>query len=452
MPATGCGRRASRLDVVPRILAAEKSLSAIAVGPRLEAVLALAFRARRPVLLEGPTGIGKSEIVRQAAERLGVRTVVLDLSLLEPPDLVGLPIVEAGRTSYAVPRALPTEGEGILMLEELNRAERYIQQPALQLLTARRLHEYELPPGWVCFAAVNPETAEYQVTPLDRALRARFMNLAVRADRAAWLAWAQLNGVHPAVIAVVQDHERAFDDVPPRSWTYAAQILATITRTELENDELVRDALGGYLPSAWVETLLAKKDAFTSSITFDVRALCVEYAPGSPLARELAGYRDRGETDRLNEVVTRLDRLLAGPELSVLAAQQRFSLASFEALLADLPGDARERLQETLAQNATATSLVDVTPADLLQNYPGSAAEMKLRAWRESPLTDHRVGLVVTALRAHLEHEGSRGELRKSNAVRLCLGHLLMQLRERWAYALVETLKKLGITPIRPGA
>ena len=30
------------------------------------------------------------------------------------------------------------------MLEELNRAERYIQQPALQLLTARRLHEYEL--------------------------------------------------------------------------------------------------------------------------------------------------------------------------------------------------------------------------------------------------------------------------------------------------------------------
>ena len=36
------------------------------------------------------------------------------------------------------------------MLEELNRAERYIQQPALQLLSARKLHEYELPEGWVC--------------------------------------------------------------------------------------------------------------------------------------------------------------------------------------------------------------------------------------------------------------------------------------------------------------
>ena len=57
------------------------------------------------------------------------------------------------------------------MLEELNRAERYIQQPALQLLTARRLHEYELPPGWSTVAAINPEDGEYQVTPLDPALR-----------------------------------------------------------------------------------------------------------------------------------------------------------------------------------------------------------------------------------------------------------------------------------------
>ena len=61
-------------------------------------MLELAYRARRAVLLEGPTGIGKSEIVRQVADRLGVATVVLDLSLLEPPDLVGLPVIHEGRT------------------------------------------------------------------------------------------------------------------------------------------------------------------------------------------------------------------------------------------------------------------------------------------------------------------------------------------------------------------
>src|SRR5262249_30863948 len=77
------------------------------VGPRLERVLTVAYRARRAVLLEGPTGVGKSEIVRSVADALGMETIVLDLSLLEPPDLVGLPVVRDGRTEYALPRALP---------------------------------------------------------------------------------------------------------------------------------------------------------------------------------------------------------------------------------------------------------------------------------------------------------------------------------------------------------
>ena len=76
------------------------------------------------MLLEGPTGVGKSEIVRHVAQALAIETIVLDLSLLEPPDLVGLPVVRDGRTEYALPHVLPKEGAGILLLEELNRAER----------------------------------------------------------------------------------------------------------------------------------------------------------------------------------------------------------------------------------------------------------------------------------------------------------------------------------------
>src|SRR6185437_6445936 len=93
----------------------------ISVGPHLEKILEVAYRARRAVLLEGETGIGKSEIVRAAAARLGIGIACLDLSLLEPPDLVGLPTIAGGRTVYAAPSALPLEGAGILLLEELNR-------------------------------------------------------------------------------------------------------------------------------------------------------------------------------------------------------------------------------------------------------------------------------------------------------------------------------------------
>ena len=125
-------------------------------------------------------------------------------------------------------------------------------------------------------------------------------------------------------------------------------------------------------------------------------------------------------------------------------------LVHFNDLLADLPGDQRERLQDALGHNPMATPLVDVTPAELLQNYAGSAAEKKMLAWKSDPLKQHRAGLAVTALRAHLEQNSKTADVRRSNVARTSLGQLLPQLKERWALPLVETMKKLGITPIRP--
>jgi hypothetical protein len=425
---------------------------AVPVGPRLERILTVAYRARRAVLLEGSTGVGKSEIVRSVADALGMETIVLDLSLLEPPDLVGLPVVKDGRTEYALPRVLPNGGQGILLLEELNRAERYIQQPALQLLSARRLHEYTLPDGWMCVATVNPQTAEYHVTALDRALRARFLQVSVRADRAAWLAWAQTHGVHAGVVDLVHAHERALDDVPPRTWTYVSALLQALTPAELENGELLRDAIGGYLPAAWVETLLATKGTWGARLPFDVRELLATYSPGSRLAKQISAFREQGQTDRIDEIVQRLAPLLAGPEAGVLAAQQLLTLAAFESLIADLPGDQREKLQDALGNNPTAATLIDIDPTDLLGNFAGGAAQKKLAAWRGDPLKRHRITLAITGLRAFIAQPSRLAELKRSNIARTTLGQVLVQLPERDALPLVETLKQIGITPVRPGA
>jgi hypothetical protein len=420
------------------------------VGPRLEAVLELAYRARRPVLLEGPTGIGKSEIVRKLAERLGIAHVVLDLSLLEPPDLVGLPVIENGRTRYALPDILPQGGAGILMLEELNRAERYIQQPALQLLSARRLHGYELPPGYACFAAINPESEGYHVTPLDKALRARFLSLPVRADRTSWLGWAQMNGVHPGIIAVAQAHERVLDDVPPRTWTYVSQILSALLPREIENVGLLRDALSGYLPPSWVEIVVGSRATWASSLPFEVRELLSEYDRRADLPHTVRGYAASGQTDRLDEITTRLSRLLEGPEAGVLLAEGRITLGAFEALLADLPGDQREKLVESFGRNPTATSLVEIRPEELCERYIGSSAQRKVKQLSSEPFKQHRIAFVITALCSYLERHPKLADVKRSNPVRASLGGLLVDLPERWALDLVGTCKRLGITPIRP--
>jgi hypothetical protein len=429
---------------------AEVASPVLPLGPRVEAILEVAYRARRPVLLEGPTGIGKSELIAHVAKKLGIQHVVLDLSLLEPPDLVGLPVIEDGRTRYALPKFLPSSGTGILMLEELNRAERYIQQPALQLLTARTLHEYVLPEGWACFAAINPETGDYQVTPLDAALRARFLQVPVRADRAAWLAWAGSHGVHPAVMALARAHERIFHDVPPRSWTFASDVLLTMQPGELAEAALVRDVLSGYLPPIWVEALLASGSLGARPIELDVAQLLREYAPKSAHAERLRTWKEHGDTDRIDELTARLCTILSGPECGVLVARKDLTLASIEALLADLPGDQRERVQDALGGNPTACVLLDVRAEDVVTNYGGSAAMTRVTAWKNDPAKQHRIGLLVTAVRAHVLATHVAADLRRSNAQRMSLGHFLVQIGERWGMPLVDALQKVGVTPIRP--
>lgn len=377
---------------------------AVPIGPRVLELLEIAYRARRPVLLEGPTGIGKSQICAELAAHLGVAYRVLDLSLLEPPDLVGLPVIEGGRTHYASPAELPTSGRGILMLEELNRAEIPVMQPALQLLSARRLHAYELPPGWSCVAAVNPEDGEYQVNRLDPALRSRFMQLTVTAERTTWLAWATRANVHPTITAVVAAHPDAFAHASPRSWAYASEILHTLSERERGDAELVRVALRGYLPTAWAMVVGEALDKQPVLPPFDAERIlapdgaAVLAAVAAPLTRD-------GRSDALVAIGAKLRHVLGGAALVEAARAGRVTLPSLESSLAALPGDLREQCLDTAVRSAAASLLLASlghSSASAVQIAASGPLRVEVRQWREAMIL-HRVRLVVTAALAWLD-------------------------------------------------
>ncbi len=429
----------------------KKDVQRIPVGPRLTAVLKIAYRARRPALLEGTTGVGKSEIVHQAARELGIQCTILDLSLLEPPDLVGLPVIKEGRTTYAPPLLLPLAGEGILLLEELNRAERYIQQPALQLLTARRLHEYVLPPGWAVAAAINPEEGEYQVTPLDPALRARFLFLKVCADRQCWLAWAEAKRIHPAVMHLAQNHDEFLDHVPPRTWAFVSDILHALQPEEMERTGLVRDLLAGYLPSPLVHLLLSALRQSSAGHEMKVREMLAGYHTDPTVQENVRALRNNGRTDRLNQIARQVESVLNGPEINKLLGSRLFSLDAFETLLADLPGDCRERLEELLDENVLVSRLLEVQPANILWGgYAGGPMSQRVTEWTRDPSKRHRVGLLATALRIHLGNTRDIEQLRSNTGPRIGLGCFLDQIGAPWRTTLEDTLSQLKLRPIPP--
>lgn len=211
-------------------------MNTIQAGEPFRELINVCYDANLPVLVSGPHGIGKSEMLKQVAKEMKIGYISRDLSLMEPPDLVGLPRTKGQRTVYCPPSFLPKRGKGLLVLEELNRCEKYVRAPCLQLLTARILNDYQLPPGWLPIAVINPSNDEcdYEVDELDQALLSRFVQVQLIPNRLEWLDWARRHDVHSSVIQYVEADSSVFKHPlsNPRAWTYVSSILKVADRQQ----------------------------------------------------------------------------------------------------------------------------------------------------------------------------------------------------------------------------
>lgn len=168
--------------------------------------IVLNIRLRNPLMLLGAFGIGKSDMVRQAAMLLTMRMIDIRASQFDAVDFRGLPVpvMEHGTTRWLTPDFLPREGTGVLFLDELTNANISVQAALYQLVLDRRLGDYVLPDGWTIVAAGNRVSDRAAATRLSKALANRFVILNVVVDVARWLAWAAANGIHPAIRAFIQ--------------------------------------------------------------------------------------------------------------------------------------------------------------------------------------------------------------------------------------------------------
>jgi hypothetical protein len=211
--------------------------------------LAALIASRRPVFLWGPPGVGKSSLVGQAADRLGVALVDLRATLLDAVDLRGLPSLDRGRAVWSPPAFLPRAGDGVLFLDELAQAAPLVQAACLQLTLDRRVGEYELPDGWSVVAASNRAEDRAGTHRLISPLLNRFVHLDLDVSNEDWQQWAVTNQVAPEVRAFLQyrpgllfqfdpaANPRSFPT--PRSWQFVSDVLA---RT---GDDLVHPVVAG---------------------------------------------------------------------------------------------------------------------------------------------------------------------------------------------------------------
>jgi hypothetical protein len=206
------------------------------------------------------------------------------------------------------------------------------------------------------------------------------------------------------------------------------------------------------LPGAWLERLLATRERWDRvALPVDPRALLRDADREPKLLEEIRAVARAGRTDVLAELTTRVEAIVRGPEVQLLAAKGELRLAALEALSFELPGDARERIFGALAANALAVPLVELDPASLLNAaFTAQGVLKRLDAWGRDPKLRHRAELVALGVRLFLERHPDLAALRRSNTLRANLGHVLARLPERAAMPLVEALLAAGIAPIRP--
>lgn len=201
--------------------------------------LATLQASHTPVMLWGPPGVGKSQIVAQVGQRHAIPVIDLRLSQMEPSDLRGIPFREGNLVEWAIPAMLPDTQrhgpQGILFLDEITSAVPSVSAAAYQLILDRRLGDYRVPEGWAIFAAGNRQGDRGVTYTMPAPLANRFSHFEMELNLDDWVAWAYQHHLDERIIGFLRFRpELLFKFDPahnpvafptPRSWEFAHRAL-----------------------------------------------------------------------------------------------------------------------------------------------------------------------------------------------------------------------------------
>jgi hypothetical protein len=247
-------------------------------------------------------------------------------------------------TRYLPPEWVPKdEGPGILLLDDINRADDRILRGLMQLLQNYEMFSWKLPSKWQIVCTANPEDEEYSVTTMDESMLTRMLHTNMVFDVKAWAAWAVGNNIDSRGINFVLTYPESVTGkrTTPRSLVQVFSQLSGISDLKKDIKKvgiIARSGLDETTVSAFLafinsdlEFLVSAEEILEAKLFDDIAARVSKAAKGKGGTVRL---------DRLSVICTRLVLAIAGEKYANPSAKNKSNVINF-LKMSELPADLR---------------------------------------------------------------------------------------------------------------